>query len=148
MAGNDSQNWAFLAAKGAILETHGLPGIFLTILGNHGQHIAVWWAPFRTLIADKNSPCSASFRHSSRRHDFYTEFGQPSSAISSQHRSRFGDTWIAQDFPRTSEKSRTIYHRLWGTMWRQDRTRLDRPGQQVELSSFGRVKLLAQERKS
>ena len=69
-------------------------------------------ALFGTLIAAKNAPFSAPFRLPRSGPDFYPKFGQPPALISSHKRGHFGDTWIAQDFRKISEKSWTIYHHL------------------------------------
>ena len=86
--------------RGAVSETRGFPAIYLKF-----RKITVNLSPsvetlFRSLIVAKDSPFSASFRPSSRRPDFYPEFGQSSAAISSRKRGHFGDTWIAHDFPK------------------------------------------------
>ena len=69
-------------------------------------------ALFRTLIADADSPFSASRRPSSRGADFYTKSGQSSAAISSRTRGYLGDTLFAHDFPKILEKSWALYRRL------------------------------------
>ena len=68
--------------KGAILETHVLPTIFLKFWKNNGKSVIVWGggAIFRTLIAAKDSPFPAPFAYFARCPDFYPEFG-PSLAV-------------------------------------------------------------------
>ena len=68
--------------NGAILETHGLPMIFLKFRGNRGQSITVRGALFRTLVAATDSPFSESPALPPGGLIFYPEFGPPFTAIS------------------------------------------------------------------